>query len=73
MSQYELSSPVVSFTFDSRPPHFRKIIVAWIAFWLAVSVAWVYAIAVVVPDIIGFQTTVLAGIALLLLRQGAGS
>jgi len=65
--EFTLGSPFMEFTFDHVPDHWKAILVAWVAFWFVVVIALVYAYAVVFSAIVGFETAVLVGVALIAL------
>lgn len=69
---FELTSPFASFEMQRTPNHWKAILVTWIVFWLAASVVGVWFYAFVLPEWVGFETTVLLGIAAIVLFSGEG-
>jgi len=63
--EYTLESPFVELTFDGRPDHWKAIFAAWLAFWAVVVVGLYYLYAVVFANVVGFETALLVGVAML--------
>jgi hypothetical protein len=68
---YELNSPFINLEFNSSFKTFVVAAVAWMVLWFAVCAGLIYAFAVVVPQMFGFQTTLLGGLAFLILTEMA--
>jgi len=65
--EFTLQSPFLNYTFNHVPDNWKAILAAWMALWFVVVIALVYAYAVVFPAIVGFETAVLVGVALIAL------
>ena len=61
--EFTRESPVLNLTFDHPPEHWKAILAGWFIAWAAVTVAIMYAYAVILPSFIGVETTALVGIA----------
>jgi hypothetical protein len=70
MSEYNLNSPWLSITFDGRPRYWKALSVAFFAVTLAVTATLVYLYAMVLPQYIGFERTLLAGVGLIAVTVG---
>lgn len=64
---YTLSSPFLEIELERKPP--MAFIVAFYTLAVVVSVGVLYLFAVTLPSLIGFETTVLAGIGMLVLAS----
>lgn len=64
---FTLESPFMEYTFAQVPKHWKAILAVWIAFWFAVGIGLIYLYAVVFADMVGFETALLVGIALIAL------
>ncbi len=59
MREYYLTSAFGTLTFDSRPPYWPAIVVAWIATSGVIFAATLGLIVFVLPELLGFKTAVL--------------
>lgn len=67
---YELTSPFIDVTFNSRPKYWPVLSAAWMLVSAAVSLALLYWYAFMFAPAIGFEKAVLAGIGLIALSTG---
>lgn len=65
---FKLNSPFLDLEFERKPKHWIAVSVGWTVIWITVTVALVYLYAAVLPAYIGLETTVLVGIAILILK-----
>lgn len=65
--KYVFSNPYITMTFDERPEPFWLYRLALLLSGVLITVGLVYLYAIVLFDWIGFERTVLVGIALLLI------
>jgi len=68
IATYTLSSPLLELEFEGRPPTW--LIVVFYVVNIAVALGLLYGYAVFLPSLIGFETTILAGIGTIALGVG---
>ena len=63
--EYTLAGPFVELTFEGRPSNW--FVAAFYITMVALLLAAIYAYAVILPSLVGFETAVLIGIGLIVL------